>query len=96
MPNPTRDIYGEDPTSAPPPACATSLAQLADEHEHLRDTVFFAIYGKKAVFDTYDNAHEYQVQCKAKRAPSLPIVIQEDGTVLVSELGDRGRGRDGG
>ena len=59
--------------------------QLPEEQEHLRDTLFSALYGSMVMFDTHDNAHAYQVRCKRAGSMSLPILVEEDGASLVSD-----------
>ncbi|CAN0573981.1 unnamed protein product, partial [Ectocarpus sp. 12 AP-2014] len=58
--------------------------QLPEDQEHLRDTLFNALYGSVVMFDTHDNAHAYQVRCKKVGTFSLPILVEEDGASLVS------------
>lgn len=69
-----------------------TFSQLADDDEHLRDTIFFAIYGTRVMFDTYNNAHDYQVERKARGRRSVSIVIEEDGATLVSGRSPGARG----
>eukprot|EP00903_Cladosiphon_okamuranus_P018047 g16608.t1 len=59
-----------------------NMIQLPDEDEHLRDTLFSALYGSMVMFDTHDNAHAYQVRCKNSGNMSLPILVEEDGASL--------------
>lgn len=57
--------------------------QLPDQNEELRDTLFSALYGSMVMFDTHDNAHEYQKKCKQRGKIGLPILVKEDGASLV-------------
>lgn len=75
------------------PLVCTPSIQLPEEREHMRDTIFSAIFGSTVMFDTHDNAHAYQARCKRERNRPLPIIIEEDGSLLVSDV-DRGKWRE--
>ncbi|CAM9280554.1 unnamed protein product [Ascophyllum nodosum] len=59
-----------------------NIIQLPDQYEELRDTLFSALYGSMVMFDTHDNAHEYQKKCKQRGKIGLPILVKEDGASL--------------
>eukprot|EP00752_Nemacystus_decipiens_P004173 g3816.t1 len=59
-----------------------NMIQLPEDQEHLRDTLFSALYGSMVMFDTHDNAHAYQVRCKRSGNIALPILVEEDGASL--------------
>lgn len=59
--------------------------QLPQDNEGLRDTIFHALYGSMVMFDTNSNAFRYQKACKSNGQLPLPVLVKEDGTVLVRD-----------
>ncbi|CAM9569308.1 unnamed protein product, partial [Ectocarpus sp. 8 AP-2014] len=41
-----------------------NMIELPENQEHLRDTIFYALYGSMVMFDTLDNALNYQARCQ--------------------------------
>lgn len=72
---------------APVSTASTPLApaKLPDDHEGLRDTLFYAVYGVVAMFDTSNNAFEYYRNCKARNLSARSVMVEEDGSVWVSD-----------
>lgn len=55
------------------PRHMVNLIQLDSEMEHLRDTVFWAIYGYSILFNDFESAVDYRKQIVGKGGTSPPI-----------------------
>lgn len=77
----------ERQTNSLPPPCrpiACCEHQLPERDEGLRDTLYFAVYEKTVMFDTLRNAFAYQERCRSIGVASFPVIVKEDGRMLVS------------
>jgi len=55
------------------PRYMVNLIQLNSEYEHLRDSVFFAVFGRSLLFDDMESASEYRTFLVRKGAYPPPI-----------------------
>jgi hypothetical protein len=66
------------------PRYMVNLIQLDSEMEHLRDTVFHAIYGHSILFDDFESALEYRKHI-VERGKSPPPIYTLSGQCILSK-----------
>ena len=66
------------------PRLMVNMIQLDQDFEHLRDTVFYSIYGKALLFDSLDDAAEYRKYLVQQRIPP-PMMYSISGERFTSQ-----------
>ncbi|CAM9834660.1 unnamed protein product, partial [Pylaiella littoralis] len=61
-----------------------NMIDIPDDNEHLRDTLFWALFGNMIMIDTHINASAYQTRRSNTGESTLQILVQEDGSTIVS------------
>lgn len=66
------------------PQFAVNLIELLPENEHLRQTVFYKVYGQMLLMPTVDIAKLYLKECTAKNKP-CPAMVTMDGRFVCGD-----------